>query len=41
MSGNVMMSKSPKCDYSNATEALGWHAHDSVSKMLWHYQILC
>ena len=27
---NVMMSKTPKCDYSNATETLRWHARDSV-----------
>ena len=41
VSGNVMMSKTPKCNYSNATETLGRHARDSVSKMLWHYQTLC
>ena len=29
--GNVMMSKIPKCDYSNATETLRRHARDSVS----------
>ena len=31
VSGNVMMSKTPKCNYSNATETLRWHARDSVS----------
>ena len=31
VSGNVMTSKTPKCDYSNATETLRWHARDSVS----------
>ena len=31
VSANVMMSKTPKCNYSNATETLRRHARDSVS----------